>query len=307
MTSETNPETNPGTGTMTPTTYTYDTDPTCGTSNGDLVKKVDQVGNTICYAHDLLHRVTSVTYPSGSYAPVTPTKHFLYDSATVNSVAMVNVKARMAEAYTCFSPCSTKLTDIGLSYTARGEVSDEYESTPNSGAYNHVNQIYWANGAPDVLSAQHGTSSITGFPTITYNVDGEGRIYSASASSGQNPLSSTSYNPASEPLLVSLGSSDSDTFNYDPNSDRMTKYTFSINGQSAAGNLTWNSIGTLEKLVITDPFNTANAQTCNYTHDDLSRIAGDNCGTGWSQSMTYGSMRTEFLVGTDWTWRKPVR
>jgi RHS repeat-associated protein len=293
MTSETNPETG-----TTATTYTYDTDTTCGTSKGDLVKKVDQVGNTICYAYDALHRITSVTYPSGSYASVTPGKHFVYDAATVNSVAMANTKTRMAEAYTCFSPCSTKLTDLGMSYTARGEVSDTYESTPNSGAYNHVNQTYWPSGPPEALSAQHGASSITGLPTITYNLDGEGRIYSASASAGQNPLSSTTYNPASEPTAVDLGSSDSDTFSYDPNTDRMTGYSFNVNSQSVTGTLTWNPIGTLGKLVIVDPFNSTDAQTCTYGHDDLSRIGSDNCGTGWSQTFTYDAFGNINKSGT---------
>jgi YD repeat-containing protein len=60
MTSEANPES----GT---TSDTYDTDSTCGTSKGDLVKKVDAVGNVTCYAYDALHRVTSTTY-SGPYA-----------------------------------------------------------------------------------------------------------------------------------------------------------------------------------------------------------------------------------------------
>ncbi|MFZ0412525.1 MAG: hypothetical protein WAL51_13475 [Candidatus Acidiferrales bacterium] len=92
MTSETNPES----GT---TNYTYDSDSTCGTSAGDLVKKVDAVGNTTCYAYDALHRNTSVTY-SGPYAANTPNKYFVYDSATVHSVTMSNAKRRMAEAYT---------------------------------------------------------------------------------------------------------------------------------------------------------------------------------------------------------------
>ena len=182
MTSEANPES----GT---TSDTYDTYSTCGTSKGDLVKKVDAVGNVTCYAYDALHRVTSTTY-SGPYASVTPSRYFVYDSATVNSVAMVNAKTRLAEAYTCSSPCSTKLTDIGYSYTARGETSDIYESTPHSSAYYHVNETYWANGAADQLSG------LSGLPTITFGVDGEGRTYSASASSGQNPLSSTTYSTA---------------------------------------------------------------------------------------------------------------
>lgn len=273
-------ETNPEDGT---TYYTYDTDSTCGTSKGDLVKRVDAVGNTICFAHDSLHRVTSVTYPSGSYASVTPSKYFVYDSATVNSVAMVNAKTRLAEAYTCTSCPGTKLTDEGFSYTARGEPSEVYESTPHSSGYYHVSQTYWPNGVINQISG------LTGLPTITYAVDGEGRIYSASASSGQNPLSSTTYNNASLPTAVSLGSSDSDSFTYDNNTNLMTQYKFTVNSQSLVGNLTWNSIGTLASLAITDPFNSADAQTCTYTHDDLARIVSDNCGSVWSQTFSYDS------------------
>jgi RHS repeat-associated protein len=285
MTSETNPES----GT---TTYTYDTDSTCGTHKGNLVKKVDAVGNTICYAYDSLHRVTSITYPSGSYASVSPSKNFAYDAATVDSVAMANAKSRVAEAYTCFSPCTTKLTDEGFSYTARGETSDLYESTPHSGSYYHVNQLYWANGALNQLSG------LSGLPTITYNVDGEGRVYSATAGSGQNPLSSTTYNVASLPTAVDLGSSDSDSFTYDPNTDRMTQYSFNVNGQSVVGRLTWNAIGTLASLAVTDPFNSADAQTCSYSHDDLSRIASANCGAVWAQTFSYDAFGNINKSGT---------
>ena len=82
LTSEANPES----GT---TSYVYDTDSTCaavyaGPYNGDLVKRVDAVGNVTCYAYDAIHRLTCVDYKSGSYAGVTPTKTFVYDSATVN-------------------------------------------------------------------------------------------------------------------------------------------------------------------------------------------------------------------------------
>ena len=91
VTSETNPES----GT---TNYTYDTDTTCGTFTGDLVKRVDAVGNVTCYAYDALHRKLSAIYPSGSYATATPSKYFVYDTATVNGVAMANAKPRLAEA-----------------------------------------------------------------------------------------------------------------------------------------------------------------------------------------------------------------
>jgi RHS repeat-associated protein len=270
-------EANPESGT---TTYTYDTDSTCGTSDGDLVKKIDAAGNTTCYSYDALHRVTSTTY-SGTYASVTPSRNFVYDAAIVNSVTMVNTKSRMAEAYTCFSPCSTKLTDIGFSYTVRGQVSDVYESTPHSGTYYHVNQTYWAHGAIEQLSG------LSGLPTITYGLDGEGRIYSASASSGQNPLSSTIYNTSSSPTQVNLGSSDNDSFMYDPNTNRMTQYSFNVGSQSVVGIVGWNALGTPSSLAITDPFNSADAQTCSYSHDDLTRIASVNCGSVWSQTFSY--------------------
>jgi hypothetical protein len=39
------------------------------------------------------------------------------------------------------------------------------------------------------------------------------------------------------PTAVNLGSSDSDSFVYDNNTNRMTQYTFSVNGQSVVGNL----------------------------------------------------------------------
>ena len=159
-----------------------------------------------------------------------------------------------------------KITDEGFSYTKRGETSDLYQSNPSSGGFYHVAQTYWANGAVNKLSG------IPGLPTITYNVDGEGRIKTASASSGQNPLTATGYNYAGSATSVTFGSGDSDGFTYDGNTNRMTKYQFNVNGQTETGQLTWNQMGTLGKLQITDPFNsTDNGQSCTYSHDDLVR------------------------------------
>jgi RHS repeat-associated protein len=230
--------------------------------------------------------------PGHVNASVTPSRHFVYDSATVNGVAMANAKTRLAEAYTCFAPCSTKLTDIGYSYTARGETSDIYESTTHSGGYYHLTETYWANGAADQLSG------LSGLSTITYVVDGEGRTYSASASSGQNPLSSTTYSTASLPTQVSLGSGDSDSYAYDPNTNRMTQYKFTVNGSSLTGNLTWNANGSLASLLITDPFNSSDTQSCSYSHDDLSRIASANCGSIWSQTFSYDAFGNLDKSGT---------
>ena len=291
MTSEANPES----GT---TTYTYDSDTTCGTYKGDLVKKVDAVGNVICYKYDALHRLTSTFVSSGSYASSTSYKYFVYDTATVNGVAMANAKTRMAEAYTCTSSCTSKITDIGFSYTVRGETSDVYESTPNSGGYYHTSATYWANGALDVLTAKYGSTGITGLPTFTYAPDGEGRISTVSASSGQNPVTATAYSVASLPTQVTFGSSDSDSFTYDPNSNRMMQYKFTVNAQSVVGTLTWNVIGTLEDLSVTDPFFSSGNQSCAYTHDDITRIARANCGSSWSQTFSYDAFGNISKSGT---------
>lgn len=280
MTSEKNPETH-----SAAIAYVYDTDATCGTSNGDLLKKTDAAGNVSCYAYDQLHRVTSVTYPSGPNSSNTPGKYFVYDAATVNGNTMANAKTRLAEAYTATCATCSKITDEGFSYTARGEVSDVYESTPHSGGYFHITEAYWANGA---LNSE--TNNLSGVPAITIGVDGEGRATAVSVQGGQTLATNTSYNVASEVTAVTFGSSDSDTFQFNTNTFRMTQYKFTVGAtpQSVVGNLTWNLNGTLETLGITDPFNAANTQNCAYSYDDVARIASGNCGSSvWSQTFSY--------------------
>jgi RHS repeat-associated protein len=277
--SETNPET-----ANTAQSYVYDSDSSCGTSNGDLVKKVDPVGNVSCISYDLAHRPLQVTY-SGPYAANTPAKHFVYDSATVNGVAMSNAKGRLVEAYTGAS--ASKITDLGFSYSARGELIGAYEKTPNSGGYYYVNTSYWANGALSGLGLSLGANSL--IPNMTYGADGEGRPYTVNASSGQNPITSTSYNPASQVTGISYGSLDADAFGFDPNTGRPTSYQFQVNSLSVTGATTWNPNGSLGALSITDPYNTANSQSCAYSHDDLGRTASTNCAGSnpWVQSFTY--------------------
>jgi RHS repeat-associated protein len=262
-------------------TYTYDTDPVCGTYNGDLVKKSDPVGNVVCFSYDAIHRQLSVTYPSGSYATKTPSKYFVYDSATVNGVTMVNAKTKLAEAYTCVAPCPAKLTDIGESYTVRGEPSDIYEKTPNSGAYYHVSEQYWPNGVMKQLSG------LTSLPTFTFTVDGEGRTYKVSASSGQNPVTNTVFNNASLATGVTFGSADSDNITYDSKTNRMTQYQFSVNSHTLNGALTWNANATLRSLNIADALNSADNQSCSFLYDDLARLASTDCGTVYSQTYAY--------------------
>lgn len=289
MTSETNPET----GTKT---YVYDTDSTCGTSDGDLVKRVDAAGNVTCYTYDALHRVKSITYPSGPNSGNSPNKCFVYDAA-IDSQSVSYTKARLAEAYTTTSACSpttlpTTLTDEAFGYTARGETQDIYESTPNSGGYFHVKETYWANGAPETIS------DLTGLTTISYGADGEGRTSTVSAGTGQNPVTATSYNVASQPTQVTLGSGDNDAYQYDPNTFRMTQYQFNVNGQSDTGKLGWNANGTLGSLDVTDAFNSSDTQNCSYAHDDLARIASANCGSVFSDTYSYDAFGNITKSGT---------
>ena len=275
---EANPETK-----NVATNYTYDTDTTCtgGYPAGNLVKRIDAAGNVSCYTDDQLHRVTSIAYPSGPNSAATPTKHFVYDGATITvngtPTTMANAKTRLAEAYTGTS----KTTDLAYSYSNRGEVTDIYSSTPSSGGYYHLAKAYWENGA---LKSLGGIPSV---PTISYGVDASGRISTASGGS-QNPVTGTSYNSAGQVTGITFGSSDSDSYQYDPNTNRMNQYSFNVNGQSVIGKPTWNPNGTLKQFQVTqDPFNPANVQTCSYGYDDLARISSAGCGSVWAQTFTY--------------------
>jgi len=278
-----------------PTAYTYDADSTCSPNDGkgNLVKKVDPVGNTTCYSYDDLNRVTAITY-SGPYGSQTPSKYFVYDTATVNGVAMSYAQGRLAEACTVSTGtgcAGTKITDLGFTYSLRGEVAGVYELTPNSGGYYYVGAAYWANGLLNTLNLQYGPQPPTNLlPTLTYTPEGEGRVGAVTASAGQNPVptsTATSYNVFGAPNGVTFGSSDRSTFTYDPNAGRMTQYKHTVNSISATGTLTWNANGTLQQLAINDALNSSDTQTCNYLYDDLTRITSANCGSPWSQTFSY--------------------
>jgi RHS repeat-associated protein len=307
LTYETNPETKVN-------QYFYDSlssDAKCGTvsSPGDLVKTIDNIGKVACLTYDGLHRVLSITYYG---SPTTPTKKFVYESAVVNGTTMSLTAGRLAEAYTCTGTCTTKVTDIGFSYSARGELMDVYESTPHSGGYYHVSANYWPHGLLSSLILVG-----TNLPTIYYggsdgsSLDGEGRITKVTASSGTSPLASNviytasgSAQPIGSLTSVTLGSGDSDTFGYDTLTGRLTSYTFKMNSAVAkSGALTWNANGSLGALALTDNVTPANSQTCSYSHDDLGRISSANCSVNkWNQTFAYdpfGNIKKTATVGTN--------
>jgi RHS repeat-associated protein len=64
----------------------------------------------------------------------------------------------------------------------------------------------------------------------------------------------------------------------------------------------------LQQLDIVDPLNTADAQTCTYSYDDLQRIMTDNCVSGstavWNQTFSYdpfGNVNKNGNPGSSWT------
>ena len=229
----------------------------------------------------------SFTAQSGSTSGIDESRQtkFIYDAATVNGHAMVNVKGRLAEAITCVSNCTgtNVITDLGFSYDALGNLTDTYESTPHSGGYYHVTATYWAN---DRL---HTLGGLPGLPTFTFTPDSQGRISSISASTGQNPVTSTTFNTASQVTGVTFGSGDNDTYTIDSNTGRITQFkaTVGTKNTTLTGSLTWNNNDSLASLSVNDQFNTAANQTCSYAYDDLSRLASANCGTVWSQTFSY--------------------
>ncbi|MBZ5689773.1 MAG: hypothetical protein LAP86_32650 [Acidobacteriia bacterium] len=301
LVSETNPETGKN-GTSGTVNYTYDA--ACGSmaaSAGDLTKRVDNAGNITCYGYDALHRMKDV----GNTGPTC--RHLRYDAQTPpTGVTVTNTLARVAEAYT--DNCSSsKITDEWFGYDADGQVTDFYESTQHSGGFYHSVATYWANGALNSLSAMNSNSSLI-FPTINYGgttsspfLDGEGRVKQVKASSGTNPVTSVTYTmsgtaqPIGSLTGVTYGSSDIDSFTYFTTNGRPKTYKFNINGLTDTGTLTWNTNGTLSKLVIADNLSgSTDSQTCKYTYDDLGRLGGRdasgysvNCGSTWSQLFSY--------------------
>jgi RHS repeat-associated protein len=214
----------------------------------------------------------------------------------------------MVEAKTInTSNLTANVTDEFFSYSPRGELTDVYELTPHSGSgvYYHTTASYWPTGALETLGG------IPSVPTIYYGangagLDGEGRVTEVTASgTGASPVTSVTYsassttNPLGALTGVTFGSADSDSFTYDPNTGRMATYSFSVNSQKDAGTLTWNTNGTLQKVVIADSIpGTSDSQTCNYLYDDLQRLATANCGTPWSQTFTYDTFGNITKSGT---------
>ena len=281
---------------------------------GNLVKTYDANGTTTCFSYDTMNRNTSIAYAGTKWDG--ENKYFIYDSATVNGVAMTNSLGRVAEAYTAPTSSGSKVTDEGFSYTLRGEISDVYESTPNSSGYFHTTATYFGNGAV------HTVGGVPGQGTLTYSLDGKGRPYSAILGSSTTLASTVTYNASDQPLVITLGLGDTDTYTYDQNTGRMTSYQFLTAGATAYANsktLGWNQNGTLRQSVLQTATGNVLAVPvpCYYGtssiagYDDVGRLISVNCsGAGpmqWQQNFSYDAYnnitKTVPAGGTGITWQ----
>jgi RHS repeat-associated protein len=271
-------ETNPESGTFS---YTYDGDSTCGNSPGDMVKKVDAMGNVTCNQYDTLHRLVAATFPSGPYASASDSLHFIYDGATVNGSAMQNAHGRLAEAYTV-SSSGTRRTDDGFSYDAAGRLAQTWQFAPHL-AWTTASASYYANGAVQSISG------LGAMPGVSYGLDGMGRINSAVTSTNVSLVQTTTYNLFDEVTAVTLGSGDSEHFGYDGSTGRLMSLTLNINTGSLSSNFSWNANGSLSGVTTVDQLGVGgqNTSNCNFGYDDLGRLSSANCGPVWSQSFSF--------------------
>ena len=261
-------------------------------SLGDAVQKTDAMGNVTCLTYDLQHRLTGKNYPAGPYSPVTPGKVFVYDSAAVNGIGMSNAAGKIAEEFTCTSCPNGVITDEGFSYDNLGEPVLFLESPQSGNPYYETTETYFPNGAVATIAlvrpAGDGTS-----PIFTYSPDGEGRIDNVQQNfgSGNSLVANATYLSGTTIVNgLTYSSTDSDAYQFDPQTDRMQRFTMSLEGASGGskvGTLTWNANATLQSLATTNNIpGGISVPLCQYLYDGLSRLTTDNCNNNYINSTT---------------------
>lgn len=239
---------------------------------GHLNETVDSAGNVICIAtFDAMGRVTGINSPSGPDSSKTPTRLFGYLHGQLNF------------GYTCDFTCVTLITQQSFTRDIYGRLTSVTQNSPGLGNQSFSTTVnYWDNGAIQSLAGIPGVSD------FSYGIDGEGRLTSAT-SGATSIVSSVVYDAASNPLTINYANGDKDDYTYDPASQDMTLYKFTVGtgNLTDTGTLTWNPNGTLKQLSIADNITSADTQTCTTAHDDLVRITSWNCGALWNESYAY--------------------
>jgi hypothetical protein len=108
-------------------------------------------------------------------------------------------------------------TDEWFSYNVRGDQTDAWESTPNSGGWYHMANTYATNRSVLTRNGYLGTGTTTPFSnSFTYSFDGEGRPSGLTDTTISKALwSGTTYNAASQPNQLQFYSGDSESFTWD--------------------------------------------------------------------------------------------
>lgn len=264
------------------TTYIYDTaTTTCGggVAAGYLVEEVDNAGHHTCYGIDGLGR-RFMAFVAGTSSPC---RNWVYGDQYTGTPAVANAKLRIAEAWVGTDCNRSNLTvDEYFSYDKDGRITDVYETTPHSGGQYHTVAVYYLNGELQNIVG------VPGKPAYQIGLDSNGRSYNALL--GTTIVAVGVVRDAAgrtSNLYSGATGSDVDTYSYDSNTGRMTSYSFTVGTSNMTGNLTWNANGTLQKLAVTDGFNSGGTQTCTFSYDDVGRLGTDNCGSVWNQSYTY--------------------
>jgi hypothetical protein len=157
---------------------------------GDEHREANQLSQSIHEAEKKLEqfnkwvRVGSARDGNNNQSATNPCQRFRYDNSTgfkssiPSGISPQYVLGRMVEAATdnCGGSGDPVLTDEWFSYSARGQQTDMYESTPNSGGWYHTTLSYWNNGSPGTLMGYLGTGTTAFTNSLNYFVDGEGRL-----------------------------------------------------------------------------------------------------------------------------------
>jgi len=277
--------------------YFWDSGPDgCGFPvTGTLSEKEDNAGLVTCYYYDSLGRYQSTYAGRGSSSPLCSI--VFYDSLStpgagtppVGYVA-ANIAGRVMEASTNNCTAGSSITDEWFSYDAVGNVTDVWEATAHSSGYYHSTATYFAN-------AQLASLGIPGLGTVTYTIDGDGNLQTATL--GRTLVNGVTYGPTG-PTTIKIGSStDKDVYGYSATTGKLASYQFSVGSSSNTGTVNWNTNETLGSLVIADGFNSADNETCNFIYDDLSRLTSDQCGTPWAQTYSYDMYDNLNQFGSD--------
>jgi len=259
--------------------YTYDTDSTCGTSTGDLVKRVDARSIRTCYSYDHTHRLTSTSYSDG-----TPTANYSYDQSNYNGLTISNGLGKQTGMSDGSGETAWSFDPLGRIVSQKKTISGVIESIGYS--YNY-----------------DGSVATTTYPSgrvITYGVDSIGRPATAEdTANGINYVTGTCSGGAcyyaqdgiSSMVNGKTGSFAGITYSVGYNNRLMPSSISASSSNGTALSLLYGYFPNGNVQTITNNLNSG--RTATYAYDSLNRInsassqatSGSDC---WGQTIPSG-------------------